>query len=115
MGVTVQPWRDSADPELDRAPVAGSPPRRHLSLVRGSEVTIHLIPDGETGPPLDADLDGRPFDGWWLEAPFHWPELRPVAGRSSIVRFTPWATGHYTLMVYRPDGGGAILHFDLMS
>jgi hypothetical protein len=114
-GTTVQRW---TDPPTDALPsrinaAPNRPPLRQVASV-GSEVEVSAIVDGDEAP-LDGALGGRLFYGWWIEYPtVDPPGLTLPAGQSSVRRFTPALSGHYTYCLRRMDGGGYILHVDAL-
>jgi hypothetical protein len=116
-GVTIATWED---PESDSGELASRAyavegiPHLRWTVERGVEVVIKCTPDGGSEGDPDASLGGRLFTASWIEKPIApgWPALWHVPGFSSVIRFTPATRGHYTLQVYRPEGGAVILHFD---
>jgi hypothetical protein len=112
------PWEDP--PLGERAsrvnPSAVAPHRHYVVPVR-TEVVIAATPNGGAEGDLDVDLDGALFmPAWFIEAPYNvalWPAIFSDAGHSSVQRFTPYAPGHYTLIMRRNPGGFVIIHFDV--
>lgn len=115
-GVTLERW---TDPPLGARPtrINPVPNRPHLRRVGETnvQITISARVAGVTAP-MDAALGGRLFVGWLAEYPSaHSPAVASPAGQSSVRRFTPSAPGHYTFVLRRAQGGGVILHVDVME
>lgn len=112
-GVTVSAW---ADPETIDKPsrlrsVEGVPQLRWA--VTGAEVEVRCTPDGGAEGAADAALGGRLFLFQFIEHPtLGGPVAYQPAGFTSIVRWFAPYVGHYTLWLYRPQGGAVVLHFD---
>ncbi|HET9930939.1 MAG TPA: hypothetical protein VFQ35_09640, partial [Polyangiaceae bacterium] len=72
-------------------------------------------PDGGVAGCPDSQLGGRTFDAWFAES----PEL-PLGpsfsvGFTSRIYYTPHLVGHLVLVVRRRDGGGVVLHVDVVD
>jgi hypothetical protein len=113
-GTTLETW---SDPPLgDRASRINpfnQRPHRYRRALLGEEVEVEAAVAGVSGP-LDAALGGRLFFGWFAEhASTSPPAVTSPPGQSSVRRFTPGQTGHYTYVLRRTGGGGIILHLDV--
>lgn len=117
-GVALEPWDDPQSVSPDRPSRLNPQPdhihKRHVGTV-GVQVELTARVGGVDGP-LDATLGGELFSPSFLEAPaLPFPALSTPAGQSSIQRFTPLETGHYTLLLSRSNHGGIIVHVDVDS
>lgn len=117
-GVTLQPWTDPADIGADKPSRINARPehehRRHVGT-RGVQIEISAIVGGVTGP-LDGTLGGDLFGATFLELPLLPPPAFSSPGsQSSVQRFTPNSTGHYTVQLARPNHGAVIVHIDVDS
>jgi hypothetical protein len=115
LNLTIAEWID------DRAPAKSGLQLRHFVAGRGREIrAICKIPEFDHEAPTETELDGGRFEWQWLEAPMPQPSIERVAGKTSHVRFTPTAIGHYAVLAqyYLASGrsqGGVIMHFDVLS
>lgn len=115
-GVALEPWDDPASVSPDRPSRINPRPehihKRHVGAV-GVQVVVTASVGGVAGP-LDATLGGELFSGTFLEGPsMPYPPLTSPAGQSSVQRFTPTETGHFTLQINRENHGGIIVHVDV--
>jgi hypothetical protein len=114
LGVTLEAWEDPAS--LTRAsrlnPQAEHEHKRQVGTV-GVQIELRATVAGVEAP-LDGALGGRLFSAAFHEAPaLPPPTLSNPAGQTSVQRFTPLLTGHYTLQLTRTDGGAVIHHIDV--
>lgn len=117
-GVALEPWDDPQSVSPDRPSRLNPQPdhihKRHVGTV-GVQIELTATVAGVAGP-LDATLGGELFTPSFLEAPaLPFPALSHPGGQSSVQRFTPLSTGHYTFLLSRSNHGGTIVHVDVDS
>lgn len=114
-GTTLESWRD---PALDNTPSRINPapqrPLKYRQALTDDPVEVSAVVNGALAP-LDSELGGRLFYGWWVEYPTTVPAVTRPPGQSSVLSFTPAAPGHYAYALRRYGGGGIILHVDAIE
>lgn len=117
-GLTLEPWEDPADVVGDRpSRLSARPEHTHSRHVgeTGVQIQVSAIVAGVVGP-VDGTLGGVLFTAAFLETPsLPPPSLSSPAAQSSVQRFTPVETGHYTLQISREGHGAIICHVDVDS
>lgn len=113
-GAVVEDWADPADtnkPSRLNARVDRRNKRWVANLFQ--PVFVKATVQGAVGPP-DTDLGGNLFSAQIVEAPHTGiTAVVQTGGFSSVCRFLPMWPGHYTMGLWRQNGGGLILHFDV--
>lgn len=72
-------------------------------------------PDGGVAGAADTALGGRLFDAWFAESPELPLGPNYSVGYTSRIYYTPHLVGHFVLVVRRKDGGGVVLHIDVVD
>ena len=76
---------------------------------------VWAMADGGVAGAADSTLGGLLFDAWFVES----PELpfgpNNSVGFTSRLYYTPRLVGHFVLVVRRKDGGGVVLHIDVVD
>ena len=116
-GAILKPWKDPVGPHGEPSrirPYPGQPQPCWQGKV-GTPIVMQALIDGAALP--DGSLGGRLFTPFLAEGigpALFSPAVPAWQGLfSSSVQFTPFAGGHYTLGMRRPDGGAALLHLDV--
>jgi hypothetical protein len=72
-------------------------------------------PDSGVAGAPDSALGGRLFDAWFTESPELPLGPNYSVGYTSRLYYTPHLVGHFVLVVRRKDGGGVVLHIDVVD
>lgn len=115
-GASIVPWEDPADVPGDRPSRLNARVehlhKRYVGQV-GVEIELTTMIGGVLAP-LDATLGGVLFTASLAEFPHSPPPaFTSPLGQSSVQRFTPDATGHYTIQIARTGHGSIYAHLDV--